>query len=498
MNDYSTLTDAELSAAIHRADDERGPSILTPTSAAAHVGRGDDLTAVYSSGAVLSDLLREERRRTAEHAARVHELDAAAHGPDSWTAPLSGVTVDRRAFHGPPMVEVVQHGTAPMPWTRTRAIRARRADRAAVNRRRWVALVAARRARRELALDATRIAAVEHVAPMVHGTGRAAALARLTTELRPASGWDHEWRADVLPDQFDGGAYALATHRTDADGREVPSPHYVQLGSVIAQASDVRATLLARASWKGGTGRVEDEWSGALADGTRSARQCTTALYGPDGCNGLHNGTRVHWQPVRVEAERRAVDVVGALLALVGHDVEVVSRYSDDDDGKRIVGAVEVAPRASHTLRAVRVQYLTGRIRDGVPQVSSYVRPLSAAVRRGALWSHFSDRHELPWTAKLVTRRVDQRQRARTDERREVERSSKARSRFTAAAVSARTQLVDDGKLTGRSNSRHVVVARSAVTLSVLARLAGHELSAVEVLDTWCADDVVGTLSVHV
>jgi hypothetical protein len=221
----------------------------------------------------------------------------------------------------------------------------------------------------------------------------------------------------------------------------------------------------------------------------------------------------VHWQAVRVERERDAATVVSALLALVGHVERCQSRYPMDDDAKRITGAVLVAPRTSHTRYGVRVEYLTGRIVNGVEQTARYVRQPAVHVdgrysrrpevivdcppfdgptwvRRGALWSTWTDRHELPWTAKLVRRRADDRVRERTDSRREVERSSKASGRFTAAARDARSALVTGAPL-GRSNSRQYVVARTALAVAVMAGS-----SAVDVLDVWT--ERRDTLSVQV
>lgn len=280
------------------------------------------------------------------------------------------------------------------------------------------------------------------------------------------SQWHAGYRlADLGPDEFDGGAYAVATHRLADDGTEYKSPHVARLGSVVAQPADPRALRLQSVQWHGRSMAAGDvDTFGAIADTVAAARTAATALvrWAPTGTNGRlfvpgetrRHGQPTHWRPLTLDGARW-------LHALAGNDPY---RSADRTDGQTIVGAIPVAPMTRRARYAVAVDYLH-REEDGTTTVRTHVRhdgqdsPVTA----------------LAHTARLLRTVEDCRTRSReelTAGRRDARRLAAVETLRIAVASGSGLPVVGDGR------SLVVQLARSVVFVSVVCGV--HPLEVVD------------------
>lgn len=261
---------------------------------------------------------------------------------------------------------------------------------------------------------------------------------------------------------FDGGAWAVATHRLADDGTEYESPHIVRIGSVVAQPADPRALRLQSVQWLGRSMAAGDVATfGAVADNVASSRTAGTALvrWSPLGHNGRWSQqdddrdprtAPIHWRPLTLEGARW-------LHAVAGNDPY---RPDDHTDGRAIVGAIPVAPMTRRARYAVAVDYLH-REENGTTTVRTHVR---------------HDGQQSPVTALAHTARLhrtteDVRQRNRP-------RPEQAAARRLAAVETLRIAVFSGSGLPVVGDGRSLVVqlARSVAFVSAVCGVHPSEV----------------------
>lgn len=268
--------------------------------------------------------------------------------------------------------------------------------------------------------------------------------------------------------QFDGGAYAVATHTitVDENGREtlhrVPAMVYV---AAVAEPPQVQAKRRKSTTWRGASAASD---SVRLADVGHSPRQHTTAamVYVPTaeglrGYNGTVNGAPVRWQELTAEGAAWLHAVAGTTWH---------PPMGDSNDPRRVVGAVAIEPAASRTHHYVAVDYVD---RDGTVRTYSRTRPLDHA----GSWQAPDDVIVgcLPHTARLKGKREDLRRNTATSERgRQVVEATRQR-RLAESCQRAATALATGEPI--RSNSRTARAVRAATALSVMLAAAGVDVS---------------------
>lgn len=307
--------------------------------------------------------------------------------------------------------------------------------------------------------------------------GKREALARLRTAA-PAVEVEGD-RYDctgIGPDEYDGGAYGIASHFLNADGIEVEGAHVVWLGSVIAQPADVRALRLHSVQWHGAAAGSGDEGDrGALADGTRSRRQAGVALVADDGCNltrtTTDGTTRERWTNVRAD---RARD----LHALAGTQCP---DYIAEVEAHAIVGAMPTTPRRHHTHHAVAYDVVE-RQADGTYRTRVAYR--TRALRTGQDHDHAV---LLPHTARLVLHREDARteadRNAATPGRSEARRARAVYRRQVAAQAVVVQALQVGEPITGRADSLTVRMTQAACVVAALVGRSPADVLAGYVID---------------
>lgn len=302
------------------------------------------------------------------------------------------------------------------------------------------------------------------------------ALARLRSGHTPASEADRYDVSGIGPDEFDGGAWGIASHRVDVDGTEYEAPHAVHLGSVIAQPADVRALRLHSVQWHGGTGRVEDPDAGALADTARASREATRALVGPDGCNltrtTADGTTRERWNHL-------SADAAAWLHAVNG--TECPDYVTDAPEARTIAGAIPGNPRRQRVRHGIALDTRVGR-------TVTRTRDLQPWETSGMVSTTGWD--TLPHTARTVTlgtddKRTEQERNAATPER-AAARTERARWRRMVAAQAAATVALRVGEpISGRSDSLPV---RLTLAASLVSAVSGGRFAPVDVLAVFVPD----------
>lgn len=299
------------------------------------------------------------------------------------------------------------------------------------------------------------------------------ALARVRRGPAPVVEVDRYDVSGIGPDEFDGGAYAYASHAI-IDGAEVECPHLAYVAAV-AQPAEVRALRRRSVMWHGGTGRIEDPDAGALADTARSTRETTRALVGPDGCNLTRvaadgTTTRERWNHVSRDAALWLHAVAGTNAPANVHSAP---------EARSVVGAVRGMPRRIRTRHGVALDYVSGS------EVRTYVR--SRPLTSGGRWDAPADvvAGALPHTARsVVLGREDERtgaeRRAADPTRAERDRSRQAAKREIKARLMA-VQALQTGAVVGRADAAHVRLARGAVVVALLSGGAVTPLDLVQV-----------------
>lgn len=273
--------------------------------------------------------------------------------------------------------------------------------------------------------------------------------------------------------QFDGGAYAVATHSVtvDENGREtlhrVPAMVYV---AAVAETPQVQAKRRKSTTWRGASAASE---STRLADVGHSPRQHATAAMqylptpeGDRGYNGTANGLPVRWQELTAEGAAWLHAVAGTTwTAPVG----------DSNDPRRVVGAVAVDPATSRTHPAVAVDYV-----DSNGNVSTYhrTRPLDHRGRADVPSDVVVG--GLPHTARVKGKREDLRRNVATSQRGQAVVAATRQRRLRESCQMAATALRVGDPI--RSNSRPARAVRVAVALSVMLAAAG--------CPAWAADPI--------
>lgn len=266
--------------------------------------------------------------------------------------------------------------------------------------------------------------------------------------------------------QFDGGAYAVATHSVSVDenGREtlhkVPAMVYV---AAVAEPPQVQAKRRKSTTWRGASAASD---SVRLADVGHSPRQHASAsmFYAPTaeglrGYNGTANGLPVRWQELTADGAAWLHAVNGSTWT---------PPAGDSNDPRRIIGAVAVEPAASRTHHYVAVDYVD---RDGTVRTYHRTRPLDAAGRWDAPADVVVGR--LAHTARLKGKREDLRSNVATSQRGRAVVAATRQRRLRESCRLAATALATGEPI--RSNSRPARAVRAAVALSVMLAAGGVE-----------------------
>lgn len=273
--------------------------------------------------------------------------------------------------------------------------------------------------------------------------------------------------------QFDGGAYAVATHSVTVDGcgretvHKVPAMVYV---AAVAEPPQVQAKRRKSTTWSGASAA---SGSVRLADVGHSPRQHTTAstVYlptpeGPRGYNGTLNGEPVRWQELTAEGAAWLHAVAGTTWH---------PPMGDSNDPRRVVGAVAIDPATSRTHHAVAVDYIDS---DGEVRTYMRTRPLDHAGR----WQAPADVvvGRLPHTARLKGKREDLRVKRPSGVKGQANTERMRRVRAVESCQLAATALATGKPI--RANSRPARAVRAAVALSVMLTSAG--------CPAWAADPI--------
>ena len=273
--------------------------------------------------------------------------------------------------------------------------------------------------------------------------------------------------------QFDGGAYAVATHSVTVDesGREtvhkVPALVYV---AAVAEPPQVQAKRRKSTTWRGASAASD---SVRLADVGHSPRQHANAstVYlptpeGPRGYNGTLNGSPIRWQELTAEGAAWLHAVAGTTWT---------APTGDSNDPRRVVGAVAIEPAASRTHHAVAIDYYAN---DGERRTYMRTRPLDHAGRMDAPADVVVGR--LAHTARLKGKREDLRVKRPSGVKGQANTERMRRVRAVESCQLAATALKVGEPI--RSNSRPARAVRAAVALSVMLASAG--------CPAWAADPI--------